>query len=178
MQLYKELNILEDKKLYNKINLFSLAILVITTVAVLLTHLIISGDLRLSFSIFSYFWILGIYLISLLIHELIHGIFFKIFSKSAKVKYGFAKGMFYASNPGEIYTKRQFIIIVLAPFVLNSVLFFLLSLLGLDSTVLWSVFILHTTGCAGDFWYIYEIIKKPTITHCEDTSVGVNFFVA
>jgi len=179
MQLYKELNILEDKKLYNKINLFSLVILVITTVAVLLPHLIILKELNFSFSISSYFWVLGIFLIFLPIHEFIHGIFFKAFSKSGKkIKYGFSKGMLYASNPGEFYTKWQFVIIILAPFLLNSILFFLLSMFGLDSTVLWIVFILHTTGCAGDFWYIYEMIKNPAITHCEDTPVGVKFFVS
>lgn len=179
MQLYKELNILEDKKLYNKINLFfSLAILVVTTVAVLLAHLIIFRELHLSFSISMYFWISGILLVSLPIHELFHGIFFKMFSESKKIKYGFTKGMFYASNPGELYTKRQFFIIVLAPFVLNSVLFFLLSMFGLDNFILWLVFILHTTCCAGDFWYVYEVIKNPAITHCEDTKVGVKFFVS
>lgn len=178
MQLYKELNILEDKKLYNKINLLSLVILVVTTVVVLLGHLIISGELHLSFSISNYFWAVGIFLISLPIHELFHGIFFKSFSTSGKIKYGFSKGMLYASNPGEFYTKRQFLIIILAPFILNSILFFLLSMFVLDSITLWVVFILHTTSCAGDFWYTYEIIKNPAITHCEDTSVGVRFFVA
>lgn len=178
MQLYKELNILEDKKLYNKINLFSLVILLVTTVSVLLAHLIVNGELHLSFSFSNYLWIVGIFFVSLPVHELFHGIFFKTFSKTGKIKYGFSKAMLYASNPGEIYTKRQYFIIVLAPFILNSVLFFLLSIVGLDSIVLWSVFILHTTGCAGDFWYTYEMIKNPEITHCEDTPVGVKFFAS
>lgn len=178
MQLYKELNIIEDKKLYNTINLFSLVVLIVAAGIVVMAQLIMFGEFHLSFTISNYLWIMGIFLISLPIHELFHGIFFRYFSKSRKkVKYGFSKGMLYASNPGEVYTKRQFVIIILAPFILNSTLFLLLSMSGLESTVLWSVFVLHTAGCAGDFWYIYEIIKNPAITHCEDTPVGVKFFV-
>jgi len=179
MELYKELNILENKNLYIKINLFSLVILVVTSIIALLLSLIIFGKIHLTFSISGYFWVVGIFLISLLIHELIHGIFFRIFSKSkAKIKYGFSKGMLYASNPGEIYTKQHFCIIIIAPFVLNTVIFFLLYLFGLNGSVFWIVFILHTSGCAGDFWYIYEMITSPKITHCEDTPVGVKFFIA
>lgn len=178
MKLYKELNILEDKKLYNKINLCSIAILIITTVAVLVAHTIIIGEVRLFFSLSTLVWVLGVTLVSLPIHEFIHGIFFKAFSTSGKVKYGFTKGMLYATNPGQVYTKRQFMIIILAPFVINSILFCLLFIFGMESTAFWIVFILHTAGCAGDFWYIYEIIKNPNITHCEDTPVGAKFFVA
>lgn len=177
MQLYKELNILEDKKLYNKINLFSLLILAVTTVAVVLVHLLLPGELELSFSFAEIIWIAVLYFGSIPLHELFHGIFFKVFSKSGKVKYGFSKGMFYASNPGEIYTKKQFILIILAPFILNSLLFLLLSMFGIAPTILWAVFILHTASCAGDFWYIYEIMKNSAITHCEDTPVGVKFFI-
>ncbi|UJL47371.1 DUF3267 domain-containing protein [Virgibacillus sp. NKC19-16] len=177
MQLFKELNVLEDKKLYYKINLFSLALLVVTIAVVLLAHLILIGEVHLSFSISNLIWIMGILLISLPIHELFHGIFFKAFSESGTIKYGFEKGMLYASNPGVFYTKRQFSTIALAPFVLNSLLFFLLFLFGVDGTIIWSVFILHTSSCAGDFWYIYEMIKNPTITHCEDTPVGIKLFV-
>src|SRR5690625_2467839 len=124
MQLYKELNIFEDKNLYIKINVFSIVLLVVVFMIVLLPYLVISENPRISFSTSSLFWALVIFFISLPIHEVIHGLFFKIFSTSnSKIKYGFSKGMLYASNPGEVYTKRQFSIIALSPFVLNSVLF-------------------------------------------------------
>lgn len=178
MQLYKELNIMDDKKLYYKINLFSLVVLMVITAAVFVPHLVIYGDLHLVISSSQSIWAFGIFLISIPLHECFHVLFFKLFSKTGKVKYGFSKGMFYATNPGVIYTKRQFTIIMLAPFVFNSLLFFLLALFGLDSTALWIVFILHTASCAGDFWYIYEIIKHPAITHCEDTPTGIKLLIA
>src|SRR5699024_7799727 len=117
-------------------------------------------EFHLSFTISNYLWIIGIFLVSLPIHELFHGIFFRYFSKSGKkVKYGFSKGMLYASNPGEVYTKRQFVIIILAPFILNSTLFLLLSRSGLEVLVCWILFFLIKEGFLGNSCKIYEIIR-------------------
>src|SRR5699024_3364842 len=91
MQLYKELNILEDKKLYNKINLFSLVILLVTTVSVLLAHLIVNGELHLSFSFSNYLWIVGIFFVSLPVHELFMEYSLKLFQKQEKLSMAFQK---------------------------------------------------------------------------------------
>lgn len=114
------------------------------------------GKTALSFCGNDFMMILAIFAIFVIIHEFIHGFFFKAFSKSGKVKYGFSKGMFYAANPGVIYTKKQFIIIAITPFIINSLLFILLLGLGMHSNLILGVFILHTSACAGDFWYVYK----------------------
>lgn len=176
MPLYKELNILEDKRLFYSINLLSLILLFGCGLLIIGGYLVFGQNLSINVSIFTLLWMMVIFLLSLPVHEWFHGIFFKLFSEEKHVTYGFMKGMLYASNPGVIYTKKQFFIIAFAPFVLNSCLFYALSFIGMDAGVLWVVFILHTSGCAGDFWYVYELIKKPAITHCEDTPQGIKLF--
>ncbi len=171
MKLYKELNIFEDKSLYVIINIFSIIVLVITAFLVVLGNLLLFNNVELTVTFTTFIWSIVLFAVSLPIHELIHGLFFRIFSseKQTKVKYGFHKGMFYASNPGVIYKKWQFSIIILAPFVINSLLFLQLYVSGIEGSIVALAFIIHTGGCAGDFWYIYEILKKHAITHCEDT---------
>src|SRR5690625_3458606 len=176
MKLYKELNIFEDKSLYVAINVVSLVVFIITAVLVIIGNVVVSNGLDMTFTFTTILWTVVLVALSLLVHELIHGLFFRIFAPSdshTKVKYGFKQGMLYATNPEVIYKKGAFSIIILAPFIINSVLFLLLYLAGMDGLIVASAFVIHTGGCAGDFWYIYELIKKPSITHCEDTLTGV-----
>lgn len=179
MKLYKEFNILEDKKLLVKINIFSIIVLLVTGALVAIWHFLLNGKFEITLNGLGFLWAFGGFAVSIVIHELIHGYFFKFFADedNKQVKYGYAKGMFYAANPGVIYTRGQFLVIGLAPFVLISLLYMVLGFLGLDSAVLWGVFILHTAGCAGDFWYTYEITRNPLISHCEDTPTGLKLFV-
>ena len=181
MELYKELNIFEDKKLYIAINVFSLVIFAITAILVIIGNILLSNNLEMTFTFSTFFLTMILFALSLPIHELIHGLFFRIFAPSdnqTKVKYGFKHGMLYVTNPGVIYKKGAFSVIILAPFIINSFLFLLLYLVGVDGQIVVFAFVIHTGGCAGDFWYIYEILKKPAITHCEDTLKGVKFFVS
>lgn len=181
MELYKELNIFEDKKLYIAINVFSLVVFAVTAVLVIAGNILLLSNLEVTFTFSIVIWTVVLVALSLPVHELIHGIFFRVFAPSnshSKVKYGFKQGMYYATNPGVIYKKGAFSVIILAPFIFNSILFLLLYLVGLDGQIVAYAFIIHTGGCAGDFWYMYELLKNPSITHCEDTPTGVKFFVS
>ena len=42
------------------------------------------------------------------VHECIHGIFFKLFSPKNKVYFGAANGMIYCAIPGDVYTVYVF----------------------------------------------------------------------
>ncbi|MGJ8730804.1 DUF3267 domain-containing protein [Listeria aquatica] len=66
----------------------------------------------------------------LLIHEGIHGLFFKLFSETgSKVIFGYKNGLLYASSPNSFYSRNQFIWISIAPFFfitsILTILFFL-----------------------------------------------------
>ena len=54
---------------------------------------------------------------TLVIHELIHGLFFKAFAPDRPVKYGFHWYALSATSPGTKYSKGKFLWIGIAPFV-------------------------------------------------------------
>jgi len=114
-------------------------------------------------------------IILVFIHELIHGICFKIFNPKGKVKYGYMKGMFYATMPHAIFTRKQFYIILLAPFVLISI-GLLIVLLWLQVTSIIYVFAFHGAACIGDFYMAQVIYSNKQMNYVEDTEVGINLF--
>ncbi len=127
---------------------------------------------------FDLFFILPIFLVIIVIHEWIHGIFFHRFS-GAKVKYQFHGWAFSASTPGYTYLKKYYYIIGLAPAViLNTALILLSVLLPAPYDLLsYFVFIIHFSGCAGDFYVSVWMLKYPKETYIEDTGVGMKFYV-
>ena len=63
------------------------------------------------------------------VHECIHGIFFKLFSPKNKVYFGAANGMIYCAIPGDVYTVYV-LISSIAPFVIITMLFIVTLFLG------------------------------------------------
>ncbi|GAB1612972.1 MULTISPECIES: DUF3267 domain-containing protein [Mammaliicoccus] len=114
-------------------------------------------------------------IILIFIHELIHGICFKIFQPSKKVKYGYKSGMFYASMPKEIFTRRQFYTIALAPFVIISI-GLLLVLLWLKLSSIIYIFAFHGAACIGDFYMVQVLYNHQQMKYIEDTDVGINLY--
>ncbi|MBN2958491.1 MAG: DUF3267 domain-containing protein [Streptococcus gordonii] len=93
-----------------------------------------------------------LYLFALLVvHELIHGFFFKIFgNEKTKVKFGFKNGMAYATSPGSFYSRGKMLIIALAS--------------------------IHAASCIGDFYLSYILISQKEEILVEDTEVGLNIY--
>ncbi|WP_323704390.1 DUF3267 domain-containing protein [Mammaliicoccus sp. Dog046] len=118
--------------------------------------------------------ILGL-IVLIFIHELIHGICFKIFNPSAKVKYGYMKGMVYATMPNTVFTRRQFYIILLSPFIIIS-LGLLVILLWLQVSPIIYIFAFHGAACIGDFYMAQVIYSNKQMMYIEDTDVGINLF--
>lgn len=89
-----------------------------------------SGSITISLTSM-FILLIGIIFITI-IHELVHGLFFKYFSKG-KVKYGFKGFYAYASCPDNYFKKKEFLVIGLAPFIILDIL------MGLLPTVLYSM---------------------------------------
>lgn len=177
MVKYKELDLINNQKLIMWLNIISFGliipfVLIFSLIAAALSPSSQSGD----FSIWGLvFFGLG-YFGLIFIHELIHGLFFKHFDKDGKVKYGFKNGLAYATNPGALYKKSQFYIIILAPFVIISVLLTLGLALGWLNNVAYVLLAsLHGGACIGDFYWTYLVAKEPKDVYVEDTEAGMNF---
>ena len=114
-------------------------------------------------------------------HELIHGMFFKLFGPAgAHVKFGcnMSVGALYATAPHVVYGSIQFLVIILAPLVIVSALCLGLTVFFDSSLLLLLVFVVHISGCAGDVMFAQEILKcaRDHRVCIMDTEVGITIF--
>ncbi len=111
-------------------------------------------------------------------HEILHGLAFKLMSPSTKVKFGYSGlGLFFASAVGARFTRKQYIIICLIPFVVITLVFALvIGFIFKAPLTAYLCIAMHTAGCAGDFFYVRSITKNKAIAYCEDTKTGVKFY--
>lgn len=118
--------------------------------------------------------LLAVYIVSLPVHELVHAAFFKLFGPAGtRITFGFKSGMLYAGCPGRRFSRGQMTAVLLAPFALLSLTYLALgALLGLPFMML-AVFLLHTSGCVGDFYFAWLIARHPEADLIEDTPVGI-----
>lgn len=173
MKVYRELNLLEDEKVIKKLNIAALVIMAICYGVLLLPPFNQHNFQSISF-LLEIGAIIISFLVIVIIHEGIHGIFFKIFNLKGQVKFGFKNGMAYATSPGSLYLKWQFFMISIAPFVLLTT-----GLLLIMNTwpYAWLRLLVaaHSGACAGDFYWCYLLLKTPKNLLVEDTEVGLTF---
>jgi hypothetical protein len=120
--------------------------------------------------------ILGV-LISILLHEMIHGVFFWIFSGS-RPKFGLRGGYAYAAAPGWFFPRAQYLVIVLAPFLLLSILGMVLVVavpVGALAAILFGM-LANAAGSAGDFWIAGKVLRERRNIVVEDLGDGVNIY--
>jgi hypothetical protein len=109
------------------------------------------------------------------VHEAIHGLFFKLFRPGGNVKFGYSRGMFYATSPGEIFKRNQFKIIIIMPFIIITALMLILWFIIPHASFKYFL-ALHTGACAGDFYYLHLLNKHPHMQYVEDTDVGMTMY--
>ncbi|EHM8257667.1 DUF3267 domain-containing protein, partial [Listeria monocytogenes] len=81
-KLIQEINLLENKKLVMNLNIVAIAIVLILTVL----GIVFSGGFAITNGFMGIIWMFGGYAVAIVIHEAVHGIFFKAFRPEAKVK--------------------------------------------------------------------------------------------
>ena len=130
MKLLKELDFIHNKKVNLTLNIT--AVLLIFPFLALFTWIAILmyGKGSEVFHFFDLFYLL----VLMVIHELIHGFFFKVLGdENTKVKFGFKSGMAYATSPGSRYSRKRMLVIILAPFFLISLALTLIYALHISS---------------------------------------------
>lgn len=183
MKLIYDVNIMENKKLVIGLNLLAVAMLFpFFYIFVAIAQFFPVGISQSFEADFWMVWLLFLaYLILLSIHELIHGLFFKIYKPDAPLKFGFKwkSLMAYATSPGSRYKRLQMLAIGLAPFVLITLSLTVLAFLGFISTAIYVLLATgHAAGCVGDFYYIYLLFwkfRKEDIL-IEDTETGLYIY--
>lgn len=178
MKLIKSVNLLEDQKLTKKLGNWSLLLMLVCAVLFCgVSFLLNNGRFSFEVTIPAMILSLILFVLLLVLHEAIHGLFFKSFNPTGKIKFGFKNGMAYAASPGSRYSRRQFSIICLAPFVAISLLLSLAYGLGLlPAFTFLMVAMLHGSCCIGDFYWVYLVAHAAPETLIEDTAVGIDFY--
>ncbi len=114
---------------------------------------------------------------TIIVHELVHGLFFWIFTRKRPV-YGFKGFYAYAAAPDFYIPRNQFIAIGLAPFVLISLAglaLLPLTNLGIALTVVY-ILTINAAGAVGDFYVVGVLLTRPSFTLIRDFGDGMTFY--
>ena len=122
-------------------------------------------------------WVVVLMLLLFTIHELIHGFFFWVFTRSRPV---FALRLFYAyaGAPDWYIPTRKFMIVALGPLVIIGVVGMLLMLLVPESwVVLIAIMVaLNTGGSVGDLLIFTRLLKLSPSNLANDTGDVITFY--
>lgn len=96
-----------------------------------------------------------------ILHELIHGLFFKLLCTQAKIKVRYSKGIIYTESINSFYTITKFVICCIAPFIIINFILITLHFIGLlDSDIFIGIATIHGTASIGDLFWLYILLKK------------------
>ena len=111
-------------------------------------------------------------LITAIIHELIHGLFFYIFTGD-RPKIGFKSIYAYAGAPDWYIHKNKFFIISLSPLVIITILAIIILSVIPDSyfSIVFLLFTLNAGGSLGDIWVCIKLLNKPKDTYINDKGI-------
>lgn len=178
MKRIRSVDLMTDKKIVKWLNIFSVfLILIFYFVFTIITKLLPVKNPVQEQSVYQLVGGLVLLFVLIVVHELIHGLFFKLFSPEGKVKFGFKNGMAYATSPGSRYSRGKFAWISVAPFVLISLGLTISYVAGiLPGSNYVFVAAIHGACCVGDFYWVYLILRAPKDSLIEDTEVGIDFY--
>ncbi len=119
-------------------------------------------------------------LLTLVLHELTHGVVMRLFG--AKPAYGilWKKMMLYATSPGFAYRRNAYVCILLAPLILISILVVLGMWMGQGT--LWVVVLglcgaINASGAIGDMWMTTVVLRYAPAAHVMDERDGIRVFL-
>ena len=132
-----------------------------------------SGDITVT----SILGALGLTVLTLLLHEGIHGLFLWIFSRSRPV-FGLRPLYAYAGAPNWFFPKEQFAITALGPLLIIGAAGLLLLLLAPINWILIILLLvaLNTSGAIGDVFVFIRLLKSSPTSFTNDTGEVVTFF--
>lgn len=169
-----KLSLFDNKKKMERFVIFQVAVIMMTIlfsykIAYYYTHII---EQNILFNII--YGILGLVGI-VIIHEVIHNILFRAFAKNtAKPSYRYHYGLISTHMPETYYKKWQYILIMLAPlFVLTLLLTFAFMYFSYSSIIFISSF--HIGYCLFDLYYTI-ILFNSSVKFVEQTEQGIVYY--
>ena len=122
-------------------------------------------------------WLVAFVMVSIAVlpvHELIHAAMFVLLGgDDVHVSFGFQDFMLYTSAAGAVLPRRRFLVVLVAPSVLLSLMFVATGVMESAPLFAWMGLMLHLAGCTGDLAMARAIVREPRCTHVLDTSSGI-----
>lgn len=163
----------KDKKLALLVNILAVVILV---PLIALGHCLVPLSAFFDGNFAQELWMLFGYVIYIVLHELVHGVFMRAFS-GVRPHYGFT-GM-YAYAGSEVYFDRtRYIVIALAPVVIWGVVLAVLCSVthGKWFWVFYLIEAFNISGAAGDFYVTWRFLKLPKDILIQDTGIAMTVY--
>ncbi len=169
----------KNKRLALLVNIIALVIAaVMVTVAVFFVSPLYMFDMSVGLGV--YFLRLGVMLggmlVYIVIHELMHGIFIRVFT-GKPAKYGFT-GLYAFAGSNFYFGKWQYLVIALSPVVILGLLIWILNIL-VPISWFWVVFVIQITnlsGAAGDFYVTVRFVRLPKDILVRDVGVAMTVY--
>jgi len=181
----QEINLAKNKGLAILLNIVGFILFLVTFgLLILFAHWVrpgFSSGFVQNLGIFSSLWLLlGLIVLvafNLVLHELIHGYFFWMFTRSKPI-YALHLAYAYAAAPDWFIPVRLYWIIGLAPLVIIDAAGLLLIFMVPVSWLLAIVFVVtfNTGGAVGDLLILYHLLRVSPACLVNDVGDGVNFF--
>ena len=175
-----EINLKKNKRLAITLNIVAFFVLVLSFYLLSSFAALVRPDLmNLSGTITAGGWavVVGLVVLLFTIHELIHGFFFWVFTRSRPV---FALRLFYAyaGAPDWYIPTRQFAFVAVGPLVIIGAVGLLLILLAPIRWIMFIIFFvaMNTGGSAGDLLVLTRLVKLPPTCLANDTGDVVTFY--
>ncbi len=172
-QLHAKMDLNKDKKINMCIQILFFGIVIFMIGLARVLDFPIKSNWNVSVKILITVFMCAVYM---LVHELIHGIFFKLLTG---VKPTYLVNLPFLCTGSEAYlNKKSFIIVALAPVVIGG-LFLIAMLLVLPSDFFFSIYfvtVLNFAGAAGDYFQVYALLKLPSMALIQDNGKETKVF--
>ena len=116
----------------------------------------------------------------LAIHEMTHGILMRTFGAQLRFGFWMRGGMFYAKAPGHVFTRRQYLVIVLGPLAILSLLACVGILLLAGTPLVWFPALwaaVNASAANADVWITIVILRYPATACVVDEVDGLRVLV-
>lgn len=175
-----EINLKKDKRLLILLNIVALFVFIVSFILLsIFVSVVRFGPTNVSgsISVGVLLMLVGLTVMTLMLHELIHGFFFWMFSRSRPI-FAIRPLYAYAGAPTWFFPRRQYAITALAPLVIIGVVGLLLMLLVPVSWLLMIAFLvaLNTGGAIGDVFVFIRLFKFSPSSFANDTGDVVTIF--
>ena len=118
-------------------------------------------------------------IVTISLHEAIHGLTMRLFGARPIFGLDWKLGAAYATAPGYLFTRNQFILVALVPLVALTLIFLLILMFVPMSWRLVGVLALtfNVAGAAGDLWMARVLLPFPASALVMDERDGLRVFV-